>query len=145
MSIGNSREPINIRSDTLSLDYRAKSALFSGHVHAVQAGGELTSHTLTVLYGNDFHDIRQMVADGNVRMSQGTRWATGDHAILDEGAHTVVLTGSPVAHDGSDQITGSRIIVHLDTGKSVVKEARAVIFPRKAETPDNKVAAGDAP
>ncbi len=138
LNVGNSHEPINIRSDRLALDYHANTVMFQGHVRAIQAGGELTSDKLTVSYGSNFHDIKQMVADGNVRISQGTRWATGDHAVLDQDQHTVVLTGSPVVHDGNDQITGSRITAHLDTGQSVVEEARAVIFPRNSQTPNNK-------
>jgi len=74
-----------------------------------------------------------MIADGNVRISQGTRWATGDHAILDQTKHTVTLTGSPVVHDGEDQIAGTKITVHLDTNQSDVENARAVIFPKQAK------------
>jgi lipopolysaccharide export system protein LptA len=74
-----------------------------------------------------------MIADGNVRISQGTRWATGDHAILDQTKHTVTLTGSPVVHDGEDQIAGTKITVHLDTNQSDVENARAVIFPKESK------------
>jgi lipopolysaccharide export system protein LptA len=144
LGVGNSHQPINIKSDTLALDYRDKTVQFSGHVRAMQANGELTSDTLKVLYGADFHDIKQMIADGNVRISQGARWATGDHAVLNDAEHTVVLTGNPVVHDGNDQITGSRITVHLDTGKSVVEQARALIFPRTQQTPDNGIGAQNA-
>ena len=86
-------------------------------------------------YGKDFHEVQKMVADGNVRMSQGTRWATGDHAVLDQAKHTVTLTGSPVVHDGEDQVTGSKITVHLDTGKSEVEEPRVVFFPKESKNP----------
>ena len=81
-----------------------------------------------------------MVADQNVRMSQGTRWATGDRAVLDQANHTVILTGSPVVHDGDDEVTGSKITVHLDTGKSEVEGARAMFFPNDQKTRDNKKA-----
>jgi lipopolysaccharide export system protein LptA len=47
-------------------------------------------------------------------------------------------------HDGTDQITGSKITVHLDTGKSVVENARAVIFPKQTQTTDNVMAGGGA-
>jgi lipopolysaccharide export system protein LptA len=73
-------------------------------------------------------------ADGNVRISQGDRWATGDHAVLNQTAQTVVLTGSPVVHDGEDQITGSKITVYLKTGQSVVDHARTVIFPKNGQS-----------
>ncbi len=126
--------PIDIKSDTMALDYNGKAVLFTGHVRAIQAGGQLTSDKLKVTYGDNFHDVKEMFADGNVRISQGSRWATGDHAVLDQTKHTVVLTGSPVVHEGPDQITGRRIIVHLDTGQSVVEGARAVIFPKSGES-----------
>ncbi len=129
--------PIDINSDQLNLDYKGNTIVFTGHVHAVQSGSELTSKTLQVKYGKDFHQVQEMVADGDVRMSQGQRWATGDHAVLDETKHTMVLTGSPVVHDGRDQIAGTKITVFLQTGKSEVEHPKAVIFPREGKSQDN--------
>ena len=48
------------------------------------------------------------------------------------------MTGNPVIHDGPDQITGTKMLVYLDSQKSVVEgAARAVIFPHKDKTRDN--------
>ncbi len=141
MNFGNQKGPIPITSDTATLDYQNKSFLFAGHVHAVQAGGDLLSDTLRVQYGNDFNDVRMIYADGHVRMSQGTRWITSDHAVLDQGKHILTFHGNPVVHDGEDQITGSLITVDLVSGKSTVQNPRVVIFPRESKNPDN----GDAP
>ena len=133
--------PIDIKSDALDLDYKGNMVTFRGHVRAAQGNAILTSNTLIVTYaGKDFHDLKQMVADQNVRMSQGTRWATGERAVLDQTNHTVILTGSPVVHDGNDEVTGSKITVHLDTGKSEVEGARAMFFPNEQKTRDNKKA-----
>ena len=142
MNFGNQKGPTNITSDTGSLDYQHKQAVFSGHVHAVQAGGDLTSDQLKVQYGNDFNDIRMMYADGNVRMSQGTRWITSDHAVLDQSTHILTFYGNPVAHDEKDQITGSTIKVDLVSGKSTVDKPRVIIFPREGKNPDNVDASG---
>jgi lipopolysaccharide export system protein LptA len=139
-----SNGPIKIKSDTLSVDYKKNSAVWRGHVHAVRADGELTSDTLQVIYGKDFHELQQMIASGNVRISRGTQWSLSDHAVLNEASQTVVLTGSPVVHDGNDQITGSKITVYLKTGESVVEGAKAVIFPRQTKTRDNGVSADHA-
>src|SRR5262249_37143085 len=49
------RGPITIQSDSLALDYKQNAVLFSGHVHATQADGALSSDTLNVKYGKDFH------------------------------------------------------------------------------------------
>ena len=141
LQFSGNKGPIDIKSDALDLDYKGNVVTFRGHVRAAQADALLTSDTLTVSYGKDFHEVKEMVADNNVRMSQGTRWATGDHAVLDQAKHTVTLTGSPVVHDGEDQVTGSKITVHLDTGKSEVEGARAVFFPKEQKTRDNKTTA----
>jgi lipopolysaccharide transport protein LptA len=137
LNMSGQKGPTNIKSDSLNLDYQNKAIIFIGHVHAVQAGGDLTSDKLRVQYGADFHDIKMMYADGNVRISQGTRWVTGDHAVLDQTKHTVVITGNPVVHDGEDQITGTLITVDLVTGKSTVEHPRVVIFPRESKSTDN--------
>ncbi len=137
LNFGNQKGPTDIQSDTGTLDYQKKVALFVGHVHAVQAGGDLTSNTLKVQYGQDFNDIRMMYADGDVRMSQGLRWITSDHAVLDQSTHILTFFGNPVAHDQKDQITGSTIKVDLVSGKSTVDKPRVIIFPREGKNPDN--------
>jgi lipopolysaccharide export system protein LptA len=137
LSLSSGNGPINIEADSLSVDSKSNVMVWRGHVHAVQSGTDLTSDVLQVSYGKDFHEIKQAVADGNVRVTQGGRWATGDHAVLDQTARTIEMTGNPVIHDGPDQITGTKILVYLDSQKSVVEGARAVIFPRKRETRDN--------
>ena len=130
MQFGNSKAPINIKSNSMSLDYQNHSVLWTGNVHANQADAQLTSDQLRVNYfDKDFKQMKDMVADGNVRLSQGTRWATGKHGVMDQTKRTVILTGSPVAHDGNDQITGCKITVYLNTSQSVVDCAHAVLFP----------------
>ncbi len=140
MGFSKQKGPTNIASDTMTLDDRSKFLLYSGHVHAVQAGGDLTTDALKLQYGQNFNDIRMIYADGNVRMSQGTRWITSDHAVLDQSKHILTFHGDPVVHDGEDQITGSLITVDLVTGKSTVQNPRVVIFPRDSKNPDNGVA-----
>jgi lipopolysaccharide transport protein LptA len=141
---GSNRGPISIQSDSLALDYKQNSVLFDGHVRATQADGTLTSNTLRVKYGKDFHEVENMAANGNVRISQGVRWCTSDRAVMNQQQHTVTLTGSPVCHDAQDQIAGSRITVHLDTGKSDVEAAKAMIFPQQSKTRDNEALAQQA-
>lgn len=144
LQLQNSKSPIDIKSESMSLDYENHSILWTGHVRVNQSDGQVTSDKLRVNYlDKEFKNMKDMVADGNVRISQGTRWATGNHAVMDQIKHTVVLTGSPVVHDGTDQITGNRITVYLDTGRSVVEGAHAVIFPHQdADTASTGAHAG---
>jgi lipopolysaccharide export system protein LptA len=125
--------PIQIKSDSLNLDYKANSVEFTGSVHAEQSGTTLTSKSLKVIYGDKFGNIKEVVALGDVKMTQGGRWATGQRAVLDEVKHTVEMTGQPVIHDGPDQVAGRRIIIYLDSEKSFVEGATAVIFPRSGK------------
>jgi lipopolysaccharide export system protein LptA len=122
--------PIQIKSNSLNLDYKNNTVDFIGDVHATQSGTTLTSKALKVLYGAKFGEIKQVIAMGDVKMTQGGRSATGQRAVLDEVKHTVEMTGAPVIHDGPDSVAGRRIIIYLDTEKSVVEGASAVIFPR---------------
>lgn len=143
LATGKSKSPVHITSDSMSLDYTGRSVLFTGHVKATQDTGQLTGNTLRVNYADSqMKTIKDMVANGNVRISQGTRWATSDHAVMNQAQQTVVLTGSPVVHDGTDQITGRRITVYLKTNRSVVEGARAVIFPNRNQ---NQAAAAPNP
>jgi lipopolysaccharide transport protein LptA len=133
------RGPVNIQSDSLALDYKNNAVLFSGKVHAMQADGQLMSNTLNVKYGKDFHVVQQMVADGDVQVRQGLRWCSADHMVMDEAAHTAVLTGSPICHDANDQISGTKITVHTDSGTSEVEGGvKALIFPHEEKTRDNR-------
>jgi lipopolysaccharide export system protein LptA len=144
-SLGGGHGPITVRSDTLSLDYKGKSVVFNGHVQAIQSGTELRADTLTLTYADsNFRQLKEMVASGGVRVVQGGRWATSDRAVLDQVNRTVVMTGHPVVHDGDDQIAGNRITIYLDTDKSVVEGAHAVIFPKQGKTRDNERSAESA-
>jgi lipopolysaccharide transport protein LptA len=143
LQFGNSKGPIDIKSESMSLDYQNHSVLWTGHVHANQANAQLTSDNLRVNYfDKDFKDLKDMVADGNVRISQGTRWATGQHGVMDQTKRTMVLTGSPVVHDCANQITGKRITVFLDTSRSVVEGAHAVIFPHSGQGAEDAAPSG---
>jgi lipopolysaccharide transport protein LptA len=143
LQFGNSKGPIDIKSESMSLDYQNHSVLWTGHVHANQNNAQLTSDNLRVNYfDKDFKDLKDMIADGNVRISQGTRWATGQHGVMDQTKRTMVLTGSPVVHDCANQITGKRITVFLDTSKSVVEGAHAVIFPHSGQGAEDAAPSG---
>ncbi|HLK12853.1 MAG TPA: LptA/OstA family protein [Candidatus Binatia bacterium] len=90
--------------------------------------------------------VKEIVAVGSVRIDQGTRWATGGHAVFDQGTRTVVLTENPVLHDGPNEVAGDKVIVYLDENRSVVeggrKRVKAVIHPGTNATNTAASAAG---
>jgi lipopolysaccharide export system protein LptA len=153
-SLGGGKQPITITSDTLEYDYKANVVVYRGDVNAVQGEIKLRSDRLTVTLereggkaeGEGKTRVRDIVAVGNVRVDNGTRWATGGKAIFDQTKRTLSLIDGPVLHDGVNEVLGERVVVYLDEDRSVVeggrKRVKAVLYPGK----DGGLApSGDAP
>lgn len=153
--LGSRKEPIVITADTLEYDHKKNVVVYRGTrepVEAVQGPVRLRSDTLTVvlearggdaggraenpLPGTDGATrVQQIVAVGSVRIENGTRWATGGRAVFDQVARTLVLSESPVLHDGTNEVAGERVVVYLDQDRSEVEGGRrrvkAVLHPGK--------------
>lgn len=146
-SFGNRKEPVTVTADKLEYDYKANVIVYRGDVVATQGDTKLRSDTLTVTLaaaksdgppdapGEGSQRLQEIVAVGNVRIDNGTRWATGGRAVFEQGNRTFVLTETPVLHDGSNEVTGDRVIVYLDENRSEVvggkKRVKAVLYPSK--------------
>jgi lipopolysaccharide export system protein LptA len=145
-SFGNRKEPVTVTADKLEYDYKANVIVYRGDVVATQGDTKLRSDTLTVtLAAADKSDgapdapakggqrLQEIVAVGNVRIDDGTRWATGGRAVFEQSNRTFVLTETPVLHDGSNEVAGDRVVVFLDENRSVVeggrKRVKAVLYP----------------
>lgn len=155
---GKNKEPITITSDRLEYDYKNDIVVYRGDVLAVQGAVKVKSDRLTVTLeketgpavagprpeaatphtpepGGRGSRVHEVVAVGNVRIDQGTKWATGGKAVFDQGQRTLVLTETPVMHDGPNEVAGDRVIVFLDEDRSLVeggrKRVKAVLYPGK--------------
>jgi lipopolysaccharide export system protein LptA len=134
LSFSANREPIAVSADAMEFDYRARVLAYKGSVEVTQGDMKLESKRLTVtLDEHPDNRIKEVVADGEVRLSKGTRWATGEHAVFDQAHNTVVLSGNAELHDGPNQVTGDRVVVYLDEKRSVVEGGKgrviAKLFP----------------
>jgi len=146
-SLGSKKEPIVITADTLEYDYKSNVVVYRGDVVAVQGDTKVRSDTLTVTLAAQKNDapadatdkgsqrLQEVVAAGNVRIDNATRWATGGHAVFEQGTRTLVLTENPVLHDGANEVSGERVTVYLDENRSVVESGRrrvkATVFPNQ--------------
>jgi len=153
--LGKSKEPIIVTSDRLEYDYKSNVVVYHGGVLATQGRLKITSDTLTVTFadgnagaaapqggfalGAGSARLKEIVAMGTVRIEDGTRWATGGRAVFDQGNRTLVLSESPMLHDGVNEVLGDRVIVYLDEDRSVVEGGRrrvkAVLYPDREEKP----------
>ena len=158
-----SKDPITITSDNLEYEYKDGVVVYRGDVLAVQGDVKVRSNELRItlvksedgkasdptgtapLASASSSKLQAVVASGNVRIDQGTRWAVGGKATFDQKNRTLVLTESPVLHDGPNEVAGDRVVVYLDQDRSVVEGGRrrvkAVLFP---DNKDDKTKKNDA-
>jgi lipopolysaccharide export system protein LptA len=159
LSLGSGKGPVRIDSDSLELDYRSSNVTSRGHVQVTQGDITVNSDQLSITYdpaavrrtdksaeatvkkttpGGDADKIKEIIAEGNVRIRQGTRLAEGRRAVFDQAKQTVVLSDGAVLHDGPNQVAGERVIVYLQEERSVVESGsnsrvKAVLYPGKSD------------
>jgi lipopolysaccharide export system protein LptA len=140
MPLGSSREPIAVTADSLVFDNRTRVLTYTGTVVATQGDMKLESNTLSVAL-DDHADsrLKEVVATGDVRLSNGARWATAGRAVFDQISRTVVLSDNAVLHDGLNQVSGEQVTVYLDQERSEVKggpgRVKAILYPSQDATP----------
>ena len=159
LSLGSGKGPVRIDSDSLELDYKSSNVTYRGHVQVTQGDITLNSDQLSITYDPEAvrhtdkpveaptkkttprggaDKIKEIIAEGNVRIRQGTRLAEGRRAVFDQAKQTVVLSDGAVLHDGPNQVAGERVIVYLQEERSVVESGsnsrvKAVLYPGKGD------------
>lgn len=128
------REPLKIKSDTLRSDNEKKTATFEGKVVARQGDLTLYADRLVISYSGGDQELSRVEAFGNVRIVQGSRQASGAHAVYDPKAARIFLDGSPKVVQGEDVVSGTLITYYVNEQRSVVtggpnQRVEAVIHP----------------
>jgi lipopolysaccharide export system protein LptA len=124
-------ETVHIVSDRLEARQQQRQVIFSGHVVATQGDLTIKGDRMTIFYlegGGDqtgTNDLGQkvdrIVVEGNVRILQRDRLATGGRAVYYRSENKVVLTGNPRIRRDKDFVQGQRITLFLDSEKSIVE------------------------
>ena len=99
--------PINITSETLTADNKARTALFEGNVVAKTTDMTIYSDKMLVFYKEGSGDVTKIESTGNVRLLKGTRLITSQNAVYYADEDKVVFTGEPRAMDGENVVTGA--------------------------------------
>lgn len=128
------RGPVTINSESLEFDYRTGLLTYRGAVEVKQGDITLRSDLLRLTLDlEDLEHPREIVAEGNVRISNGDRVATGGRAVFDQEAQTITLSEAAVLRDGPNEVSGERVVVFLEEERSVVEggdtRVRAKLFP----------------
>jgi len=132
------RGPVEVSADRLDADDKSQILVFSGNAVATQDDVTIQGDRLTVKYTGEKREIERVVAEGSVRITQGTRVATGEKAVLYHVEERIVLTGSPKVSDGDNFVHGQEITLYLNDQRSVVTggaggRVNAVFTPQTEE------------
>jgi len=121
----NTNAPVDVSADRIEVQDRADRAIFSGNVHVVQADMILDTPRLTVAYatakgGGGNPQIQRLDASGGVVVRSPTETAKGDIGIYDLNRKLITLLGNVQLDQKQNQVSGSRLVIDLDSGRAVV-------------------------
>ena len=125
-----SRQPIEITSDTLTVEQNKQIATFAGNVDAIQGDMKLRADRLLVHYAQNGQDaaasgpennsIRMIEAFGRVVITSPAESAQGSEGVYDVAGGTLQLSGNVVLTRGENVIRGNRLDMDLNSGLSTV-------------------------
>ncbi len=137
----NTNDPIFITADWMEVDQKKYVITYKGRVVMVQSEMTMRSDTLTAYYDPEMKRMSKIVAEGKVNTTQGDRVATGEKVVYDDKAKTVTMTGNPVMRQGSNQVSGTKVIYYMEQDRAVAEgdgkvRVRATIFPEELQKKD---------
>jgi lipopolysaccharide export system protein LptA len=117
----NSDAPVDVTADRIEVQDRADRAIFAGNVHVKQDELSLDTARLTVAYsGGEGVQIRRLDAAGGVVVRSPSETARGEFGIYDLDRKLITLIGNVQLNRGQNQVTGSRLVIDLDSGRAVI-------------------------
>ncbi len=123
-----SASPIRIEADRMESNQQQNQVLFHGNVEARQDDMAIQADSMTVTYGGDAstagpagQKVDRIVAQGNVKIVRSDWVATSNEMEFFAADRRVVLSGEAKAWQGKNMVTGNRIELYLDEGRSVVE------------------------
>lgn len=116
-----SNAPVNFSADRIEVQDRADRVVVTGNVHVTQGDLIIDSARMTVAYHNASGvEIDRIDASGDVRIRRGNDTARGNVAIYDLNARVITMLGNVELTQGTNRLTGGRLIMDLRSGRSTV-------------------------
>lgn len=133
--------PIEITSNALEVQQANSLAIFEGEVVAGQGTLRLTADRVEVAYDEQAGDdsetgaIRNLVAQGNVFLSNGAETAQGQQARYDVESGMITMSGDVVLTQGANVISGENLTINLNEGQGRVEgRVRSIFTPQQRQT-----------
>ncbi|WP_417242088.1 lipopolysaccharide transport periplasmic protein LptA [Celeribacter sp.] len=130
-----SKLPVEITADQLSVDQSTGKAVFVGNVLIGQGSMRLTAGKVDVIYGaGGGGNISQLEATQGVTLTNGGEAVEARTARYDLGSGAVVLTGSVLLTQGPNAISGDTMTIDLKTGVGTIDgRVKTILQPGTSE------------
>ncbi|KNG93351.1 lipopolysaccharide transport periplasmic protein LptA [Pseudaestuariivita atlantica] len=110
----NQNAPVEVTADSLSVDQKNGTAIFTGNVVIGQGTLRLAAPRVLVVYRQDSQQISRLEATGGVTLVDGDDAAEAESADYNLDTRTIVMQGSVLLTQGPSAITSDRMVVNLD-------------------------------
>src|SRR5882757_7718344 len=151
----NRDQPVKIESLTLEVRDKQHQATFAGNVRLTQGDTTIQCKSLVVFYedsapaapapsakgaaapaataqkaatpgfGGGNQQIKRVEAKGDVLVTQKDQTAKGETGVFDIKTNNITLTGNVVVTQGTNVLTGERMVVNLTTGVTTVESGKS--------------------
>lgn len=115
-------QPVEVISDSLSIDQQSGQAVFSGNVIVVQGDLRMAAGQVEVRYSDvdGGRSVDTVLASGGVLVTRGEDAAEGAEAVYAVNDALLTLTGNVLVTQGPTAISGDRLVVNMTTGNGTV-------------------------
>ena len=125
---------LDVTSEQMTFDRETHTFVFKEKVRVKRCSLTIDCDHLRVIRDADENKITHVIATGNVRFQDGTRYAVAERADYYEADQKLILVGNPRAWDSAeqDELIGDEIIVFLAEERILVKGARVRFHPNQS-------------
>jgi len=118
--------PVDFSADRIEVQDRADRVVVSGNVQVNQGNLTMTAQRLTVAYHDaNGIEVDRLDASGGVTLVRGDERARGSVAIYDLNRRLITMIGNVQLNQGSNRLTGQRLVIDLASGRSTVDGSAA--------------------
>ena len=117
-----SRQPVEITADGLTVDQTTGEAVFDGNVLVLQGDLRMAANRVRVVYSTEGtgNDVSEVIATGSVLITRGSDAAEGARAVYSVANALLTMTGSVLVTQGRTAISGDSMVVNMETGNGSV-------------------------
>lgn len=125
-------QPVEVISNSLSIDQTNGNAVFEGDVIVVQGDLRMAAARVEVIYTetDGVRAVQDVIATGGVLITRGPDAAEGDTALYEVPKAFLTMTGDVLVTQGASIISGDEMVVDMTTGMGTVDgRVRTVLTP----------------